>query len=202
MPALPKAIIKPRLLIGEGDDEVFFFEALLEHLNLDDVQAEKYGGKDNLSRYLRELPNRPGYERVVMLGVTRDADTDCADTFDRIRGALASNKFPVPAGCGQIVQGSPGVGVFVMPDNARPGMLEDLCLDAVRDDPAFPCLDQYFQCLAAAGRQPGVIAKAHVHAWLAAQLEPDKRLGEAAKARYWPLDHPALAALRDFLCML
>jgi hypothetical protein len=202
LPARPTALTKPRLLIGEGVEEVLFFDALLGYLNIDDIQVEQYGGKDNLSRYLREFPNRPGYERVVALGITRDADTDCADTFSRIGGALAASGFPVPPACGQVTPGLLRVGVFVLPDNSRPGMLEDLCMDAVVSDPVLPCLEEYFRCVQAAGRHPQSMAKARVHAWLASQIEPDRRLGEAARSGYWPWGHPAFDPLRQFLHML
>ncbi len=43
------------------------------------------------------------------------------------------------------------------------------------------------------------MAKARVHAWLASQIEPDKRLGEAAKAGYWPWDSPGFDRLKQFL---
>jgi hypothetical protein len=202
-PATPRAISKPRLLIGEGDDEVFFFEALLARLNLDDIQVEKYGGKDNLSRYLRELRLRPGNERIVALGVTRDADTDCGDAFTRICGALGASGFALPAAPGQIATGPLSVGVFVMPDNLRPGMLEDLCMDSVTADPAFRCVDEYFRCVAAAShRQPGNMAKARVHAWLSSQAEPDRRLGEAAHQGYWPWDASAFEPIKRFVQLL
>ncbi len=160
-PAQPAAIDKPRLLVGEGDDEVSFFRALVAACHLDDVQVEKTGGKDGLRLYLRELPNRPGYERLVALGITRDADDDCVVAFQRVCTLLGAAGFSSPPAAGQVVYGPLRVGVFILPDNGRPGMLEDLCLDSVAADPAFPCLAAYFQCvLHSANRQPGNAAKA------------------------------------------
>jgi hypothetical protein len=90
--------------------------------------------------------------------------------------------------------------VFLLPDNASPGMLEDLCLEAVASDPAAPCLDEYFTCVFQRGnRRPVEVAKARVHAWLASQLKPDLRLGEAAEAGYWPWNSPVFDQLRAFL---
>jgi hypothetical protein len=45
MPSTPQALSKPKLLIGEGKEEVAFFKAFLSHLNITDVQVEEYGGK-------------------------------------------------------------------------------------------------------------------------------------------------------------
>ena len=50
-----------------------------------------------------------------------------------------------------------------------------------------------------AKRQPGNLAKAKVHAWLASQVDPDKRLGEAAQAGYWPWDSCVFESLKDFM---
>lgn len=196
----PVRIDKPRLLIGEGDEEVYFFGALLAELKIDDVQVEKIGGKDYLSLYLKELRRRPGVERLVALGVTRDADIDCADAFAKICGALMANGFAIPSAPGQIQSGLLRVGIFIMPDNRRPGMLEDLCMDSVVADLALPCVDDFFRCVAkAANRSPGNLAKARVQAWLSSQIEPETRLGLAARKRYWPWDAPAFQALIQFV---
>jgi len=196
----PSRIVKPRLLIGEGDDEVFFFGALLAYLHLDDIQVEKIGGKDYLPLYLKELPRRPGVERLVALAVIRDADNDCTDAFAKCCGALNANGFVVPPAPGQIHVGLPQVGVFIMPDNQRSGMLEDLCLDSVATDLALPCVDEFFRCVAnAAGRQPGNLAKARVQAWLSSQKETDSRIGVGAQKKYWPWDATAFQPLISFL---
>ncbi len=55
MPSQPMPIAKPILLLGEGKDEVGFFEALLEDLQRSDIQVEDYQGKDKLPR----LPGWP-----------------------------------------------------------------------------------------------------------------------------------------------
>ncbi len=177
-----------------------FFGALLSHLNLNDIQVEKTGGKDGLPLYLKELRLRPGFERVVSLGVTRDADDDCGDAFNKICGALNASGFGFPGAPGQFHAGLIQVGVFIMPDNQRPGMLEDLCLDGVATDLALPCVDEFFRCVdKATGRKPGNLAKARIQAWLASYPEPDPRLGLAAKKKYWPWNDAAFQPLIRFL---
>jgi hypothetical protein len=98
--ALPKPLTKPRLLVGEGQDEVFFFEALLAHLGIADMQVEQYGGKGNLSRYLQDFLVRPGRNTVLSIGITRDADGNVAQAFQSITGMLAARGLPQPAGAG------------------------------------------------------------------------------------------------------
>jgi hypothetical protein len=200
MSSTPQALSKPKLLIGEGKEEVDFFTAFLNHLNISNVQVEQYGGKQGLPRYLRTLVVRPGYLNVISLGITRDADNSAQGAFQSVCSSLHRASLPVPSQPREIVGDSPQVSVMILPDGQNSGMLEDLCLAAVETDPVLQCVDEYFDCVyRTAGRKPNNMAKARVHAWLSSQIEPDKRLGEAAKAGYWPWDSPGFDSLKQFL---
>ena len=200
MPSTPQALSKPKLLIGEGKEEVNFFTAFLSHLNITDVQVEQYGGKPELPSYLRTLVVRPGYLNVVSLGITRDADNSAQSAFQSVCSSLNRASLPVPSRPGEIVGDSPQVSVMILPDGQNSGMLEDLCLTAIETDPVLQCVDEYFDCVyRTSGRKPNNMAKARVHTWLASQLEPDKRLGEAAKAGYLPWESPGFDRLKQFL---
>jgi hypothetical protein len=202
-PTLAQPYTKPRVLIGEGRDEVNFFEALVDELKLTDIQVEEYGGKPNLAAYLQSFRLRPGHQAVASLGITRDSDANPASVFQSACTLLAQNGLPVPGAAGQGIAGTPRIGVFLLPDNRRPGMLEDLCLDAVQADGAMPCVTDFFLCVGqSAQRQPNNPAKARVHAWLASQVDPDLRLGEAARKGYWPWTSSAFGALKQFLVNL
>ncbi|MGB9623732.1 MAG: DUF3226 domain-containing protein [Phycisphaerae bacterium] len=184
------------MLIGEGMEEKRFFAALLAHLGRTDVQVEQYGGKGGLSRFLEALPSVPGYSRLVALGITRDADESATDAKKSVHDALRRAKLEPPGNRIKRLR----IHVFILPGDAAPGMLEDLCLRSVRDDPAMPCVDQFLHCVSQrAGRFPFKEAKARVHAWLSSQPVPDKRLGEAAEAGYWRFDHPAFDGLKSFV---
>jgi len=196
----PQFLSKPKLLIGEGEEEVRFFTALLKHLSIEDIQTEQYGGKRGLTRYLRNLPARSGYPALMALAVTRDADDNASDAFQRVRDTLRQLRFPTPDASGRFADGSVRAGVFILPDGRNPGMLEDVCLTAIQSYPEQLCVETYFKCVAdVAHRQSNNPSKARVHAWLASQPEPDKRLGEAAEAGYWPWDNPAFDLLKQFL---
>lgn len=199
MPSSPRELSKPKLLIGEGREEELFFTAFLAHLNISDVQVEQYGGKQALPKYLRTLPLRPGYLQILSLGITRDADNSARSAFQSICTSLSNASLPIPR-AGAIAGGSPQVSVLIFPDNQNSGMLEDLCLAAIGTDPALQCVDEYLECIyKTIGRKPNNMAKARVHAWLSSQIEPDKRLGEAAKASYWPWESPGFDCLKQFL---
>jgi hypothetical protein len=200
MASEPIRIAKSKLLIGEGIEEKRFFGTLLRHLGIQDVQVEQYGGKDGLRPFLQALPSIPGYSELRVLGITRDADKSCRATYQSVEDALKAAGLKPPATLTSSDTVFPKVHVFLLPDNTDAGMLEDLCLRSVSDDPGMPCVEEFFRCIEQrAHRQPSNRAKAHAHAWLSSQVIPNKRVGEAAEADYWRYDHPAFDPLKGFL---
>jgi len=196
-----KTIIKPNLVIGEGDDEKFLLEALLEHLELKSVQAMGIGGKNNLKENLKMLNDSPKFESVSSIAILRDADSNPKGAFQSVQSALRGADLPVPDRPLEWAGTKPRVKVMIIPEAERAGMLEDICLESVSANPAMECVERYFECLKA--RQIEIesskISKAKAHAFLASKEDPDKRLGEAAKAGYWPFDDQAFEQLKNFL---
>ncbi len=98
---------------------------------------------------------------------------------------------------------NPQVAVMILPGITQKGMLEDVCLESKinANDPAMPCLDDYFNCLSSTGiTMPTKMSKAKMHAFLASRPEPDLRLYESAeKTDYWDWGDPAFGVIRDFL---
>jgi hypothetical protein len=137
---------------------------------------------------------------VRSIGVVRDADAEPAAALNSVRGALSRAGLPVPEGTLVPTAGPLKVTVMILPGASRPGALEDLCLDAVAGDPAFPCLGRYFECLKEVGTEgPRNLSRARMQVFLASRLEAGKRLGEAAQAGYLPWGAPAFDELRRFV---
>jgi hypothetical protein len=200
---IPLELDKPKLLIGEGKDEELIFGALLSHLKIYDVKVENYRGKHKLLDYLDALKVRPGFASLISLGITRDADIDALSAFTSVSNHLSNRGFATPASSGNVEAGTPNFGVMILPDGQQPGMLEDLCLAALRTDSLIQCIDEYFECVRAnKGQPPNQISKARIHAWLAAQDPPDLRLGEAAQRGFIDWDSPSFDQLRNFLTAL
>lgn len=65
MPDKPREITQPKLLIGEGQEEVRFFNALLKHLGRQDVQVENYSGKDQLRTRLKFSRHGQAFRRSL-----------------------------------------------------------------------------------------------------------------------------------------
>lgn len=187
--------------VVEGEDDKLFLEALLRHEGIPGMQVIAVGGKTQLPANLKALRAAPQFGSVVRsLGVIRDADADPDAAFRSVCGALYHAGLPTPPAPAELAAGPPRVGVFVLPSGSQRGALEDLCLAAVADDPAYPCVEQYFQCLAHASVEcPREWSRARMQVFLASRAEIDRRLGVAAQAGYIPWASPVFDGLKRFL---
>jgi len=165
-----RAITKPKLLLVEGKDEVELFDKLLTDLGLADIDIWDIMGKTRFRENIEALPRLSGFDRVTSVGIVTDADKQPKGAFDSICDALEAAGLPRPTTRLQSVGDAPQVAIMILPGREAPGMLEDLCLESVADDPAMPCLEEYFRCLEEqleAGAFPGNPSKAVVRAFLA-----------------------------------
>lgn len=197
----PRPITRSRQLVVEGRDAEVFFDALLKHMGLTDVQVQDFGGVDDLRGFLKAFRIAPGFaQEVTSLGIVRDAETDPVAAFQSVCSALEGANLAVPEQAMVPAGHSPRVNVFILPDATTPGMLETICLRAVDDDPAIECIAQYFECVEQrAGSLPDNMHKARVQAFLASRPRPGLLLGQAAHASYWRLNSPAFDHVRRFV---
>ena len=200
-----KILKSDRVLLVEGTDEFNLIGAMLHSWNIDHVQVIGVGGKDRIKTNLEIVISDAlamGIE-LSAIGVLRDADAHPTRALQSVTDALRSLDLPTPDSHGDIMHGSPSVGVFILPDGTSPGAVEDLCWEAVQETSAGKCSTVYLECLeesgALASKNP---AKTLVHSYLAAQEDPSSRVGEGALKGYWSFDHPAFDPLRDFVSRL
>jgi hypothetical protein len=189
-------IVQPKLLVGEGQDEVRFFESLLRHLKLTDIQVVGYGGKQRLKQFITTLPRIPGFAGLQALGITRDADDDARGALQGLDSAIAAAALPAEL----------RIATHVLPGANSPGALESLCIQAISNLPISDCIEKYVLCASKSGLKQqwsvGNAAKARLQAWLSMQQEPGLRLGEAAQAGIVDWEAASLAGLRDFIVNL
>lgn len=193
-------IREPHLFVVEGEDDRRFLEAFIRAEGLGHVQILATTGKDNIRGFLGSLRRTPGFRKLVTsLGILRDADDDPKAAFQSVRDALAAAELPFPDQPSRVAAGPPRVAVMIIPGGGGTGALEDLCLRAVYHDPLMRCVEQYIDCLNAAGSRPGGPSKARVQAFLASRPRAGLRLGEAAEAGYWNFQSEVYDQLRGFL---
>ena len=199
MPKFPSGITQPWVLVVEGEEDKFFFEAFTEYLGLGQIQIVPLGGKTELRRNLSTLIITSGHENILSLAVVRDADLNAASAFQSVCDALKAVGLPAPTRPLVSTGQNPQVTVMILPQEGVNGMLEDLCLRSVAEDSAAPCVDQYFECLQERNVPSAQnMSKARVQVFLASK-EKTLRLGEAAKAGYWPFSDVAFAQVKSFL---
>ena len=196
----PVVIKYPHLLVVEGKEDERFFGALIRHMGLEQIQIIAAEGKTQIRSRIRAIANAPKFVKtVVSLGVLRDADNNPLAAFQSVRDALEAVGLPSPDHPLEVVGDRPRVGILILPGDS-PGMLEDLCLASVAEDPAMPCVEQYFECLKQKEIPlPNNISKAKVQTFLASRPKAGLRLGEAAEAGYWPWDHEVFRTVKGFI---
>lgn len=188
-----------RFVFCEGKDDVAVVRGLAECLKLE-IQVEEYRGKDNLPTFLVSLQKRPDFaqQKVIAMAILRDADNDLKASFTSVHDALIRSGFPAPDANAKFTESAPRVGVFIVGVNGR-GMIEDVCLNSVSNQPEFDCVDDYFNCIAKKSSRTKFSSKAKVRVWMASHVDYEYHVGLAAGAGYWPWDSPAFDSLKAFL---
>ncbi len=195
-------ITKQKLLLVEGKDEEVFVNVLLEYLHITDVQIQNMGGKDKFPRKILVLPTADGFENVQLLGILRDAeDNPAKSTFDSVCSDLKRVDLPLPQALTSFSATKPSIGVFVMPNNNRAGMLEDLCLESLANTDEITHTDGFFTKTNVTSSAKD-FSKRRVQAWLSVAHKEEylqREVGRAAEAGFWNFSHPCFDGLKAFL---
>jgi hypothetical protein len=200
----PTSITSKKLLAVEGLDEKNFFEKFLMFMDIHDVQIEDVGGKIKFVTKFPALLNTPGFynpdqtPRVTHVAIIRDKDEDNA--FESVKNIVSRAGPKPPQGNAQFSDGTPLVGIFIMPGpKVKGNMLEDLCLKSVQSHPATGCVDSFADCISKLPKPPKNMSKAKVQSFLAAQPEIVTSLGLGAQNDYWDFTSSAFEELKAFL---
>ena len=201
---------RSRVLVVEGADDKHVMYALVMHHKFQpefDIEDAK-----GLSRLLNGLPALlTVFSRKERVGVIVDADTDIRSRWASIRTILVDAGYvnipdePDPTGTVIADEFLPWVGIWIMPDNNLPGMLEDylthllpledsLLNRANRVLDEIPLEERRFP---ARHRQ-----KALIHTWLAWQESPGSPLGLAITQHYFSANSPQVDNLLAWLTRL
>jgi len=206
------SINSKKILAVEGKDEENFFNALLKHIGITDINIREVGGKDKFPKKLPALVNARGFfladrsSFVTHLAIIRDKDEDKA--FKSIANIVRSTRLTPPTKHAEFSNGTPKVGIFVMPGEAIDGtMLEDLCLKTVENHKAMTCVNKYASCISDLEPVPKNIPKAKIQVFkaqvfLAAQPDIVDSVGLGAQKKYWDFESSALGELKKFLIQL
>lgn len=162
-----------RVLLVEGSDEMHVVKKLCDQVGYPiDFEIKPKGGKDPLLASIRNEINVSGRTAV---GIVIDANSDFSARWQAVRDRLLRAEVEAPAGLdpkGLVIDGTPRIGVWLMPDNSKEGQLEDFVASMIPlNDRVWPLAREYVESIPEPDRPPTII-KAQVHAWLAARSEP------------------------------
>jgi hypothetical protein len=194
-----------KVLLVEGrDDEHVLYHLLAHHQVTKAFEIKNKGGVTNLIETLDVEVLASGLER---LGIVVDADTDLAARWQSVRNKLLASGYDVPekpVEGGTIIEHNeqPTVGIWVMPDNALIGFLENFVSFLIPADDTLwvktvECINQI--PLEERLFPEGHLVKAQIHTWLAWQAEPGTPLGLAITKKYLDADAPQARQLIDWL---
>lgn len=187
-------------LLVEGSDDKHVFHHLLDYhrvhsmiktrgKSLDIIDHEGINNLlslKTLGAYLRgSKPRR--------FGIIVDADTDIVARWVKLRDILKGSGYstvplnPRPEGTILQEEERPIVGIWLMPDNTFPGMIEHfISLLRPSNDILWPMAEDIVEKVVATDCRFPLTQKikAQVHTWLAWQEEPGKPMGQAITKHY------------------
>jgi hypothetical protein len=201
-----------KILLVEGTDDEHVLKHVCGNRGVGTLDAVKPQGSVDL--LLESFPVRLKESDISALGVIIDADTDLAARWRSIRDRLIRAGFqdvptdPVPTGTLLNPPADtllPRTGIWIMPNNKTPGILEDFVRFMVpAGNTLFTRVENTVDGIPENERRFSLLArpKAIIHTWLAWQEEPGKPLGTAITARFLDPDVPEVDALVNWLTQL
>lgn len=184
-------MVEKIVLLVEGKDDEHVIKNLFRHHNVTQpVHIKEKQGIDNLLETLGVEIDGSDLER---LGIIVDADTNISSRWTQITNILKNAGYTdvpkLPDRSGTVVKeiGRPVIGIWLMPDNSLPGMLENFISFLIpQSDNLWGRAKQVVEEIPDAERRFPVqhAIKAQIHTWLAWQKKPGKPLGLAITSHY------------------
>ncbi len=191
-----------RMLFVEGPDD----EHVVRHLQCNIRPEIKFRieQKQNYKKLIASISPEIAVRDRIAVGFVVDADANLNARWQAISERLRRRSIEMPRswdGGGTIIEGRPRVGIWLMPDNANPGELEDFVATMVPDgDPVWPLAKTYIQSVPKPYLRTKR-SKAEIHAWLATRERPF-RMGEAIGAQALNTDGPLCQSFAAWLTRL
>jgi hypothetical protein len=205
---------KPQQLLVEGKNDRHVIWALCQQYQLPEtfsVEVPQEEGTEGVDALLNGLPERLKAENLRTLGIVVDADRNLSGRWQSLKDKLSSIGYrdipqsPPPEGwvCAPSDPYVPRVGVWLMPNNQLPGMLEDFVAYLIPPgDTLHPKAEAILQEIEQAGLNRYSLIhhpKALIHTWLAWQEKPGMPMGQAITAQALSCDSPIALIFIEWL---
>jgi hypothetical protein len=212
---------KPQQLLVEGKNDRHVIWALCEQYQLPETfsvevpqeerEVPQEKRTEGVEALLNGLPERLKAENLRTLGIVVDADRNLSGRWQSVKHKLSSIGYrdipqsPPPEGwvCAPSDPYLPRVGVWLMPNNQLPGMLEDFVAYLIPPgDTLHPKAKAILQEIEQAelNRYNSIHhPKALIHTWLAWQKTPGMPMGQAITAQVLSCDSPSALIFIEWL---
>ena len=190
-----------RVLLVEGaDDEHVVRHLRNRHQAIPEFCIRDKGGIEGLLEDIGLEILAPSRKAV---GILVDANDDLDARWNAVANRLREEKIEVPSNpeyTGTIIDSTPRVGIWLMPNNTSPGELENFVSEMISDDdPVWPRSQCYIDDIPEADRKfKKKILRAKIHAWLATREDP-RLMGAAIGARDLHSDGTLSTAFANWL---
>lgn len=200
-----------RVLLVEGPDDKHVVRRLSERAA--SMPAFCIRDKGGIDKLLASIPPEIKVSGRLAVGILADANDDPNARWEAVKNRLKALGFQPPASpapSGTILPGSPRVGIcprvgiWLWPDNANPGEIEDFVQTLLpANDPLWPRAENYIDGIPDSDRRfkKGKALKAKIHAWLATRENP-RLMGAAIGTRDLDIDGPLAARFAGWLRQL
>ena len=205
---------KPQQLWVEGKNDRHVIWALCQQYQLPEtfsVEVPQEEATEGVEARLNGLPERLKVENLRRSGIVVDADRNLSARWQSLKGKLSSIGYrdipqsPPPEGWVGAPSDPylPRAGVWLMPNNQLPGMLEDFVAYLIPPgDTLHPKAEAILQELEQAGLNRYTLIhhpKALIHTWLAWQEKPGMPMGQAITAQALSGDCPIALIFIEWL---
>jgi len=204
----------PCRLLVEGGADFHFFSHLFVKRGMYAKQQGKVIPKGfeirasgDCNQVINGLVQLKEYE-LDALGIVVDADLTLADRWKAIRTTLSDLKLDYEIGdqpdpLGSIIAGKKRLGIWVMPDNQIPGIIEHFISWMVPEKTENALWQHAEQAIKTLPGGPLFLekdsAKAHLATWLAWQEEPGHPIGLAVSKGYVQAESPTVDNFIDWI---
>lgn len=193
---------KKQLLVEGKNDQHLIWALCQQHKVPQTFTVEIPGDSDGgIDELLVGIPLRLKSSHLTALGIVVDADQDLKSRWESLCARLTKAgygshlpKEPEPNGTIISAPKKPRIGIWIMPDNQLPGMLEDFVAHLIPDgDLLVPKAKAILQDIEEEKLNlyiPQHYPKAFIHTWLAWQKTPGRPMGQSITAHALQYDKP------------
>ena len=199
-----------RILLVEGTDDEHVIKHICDSHDIDHLDEVR--PKGGVAELLQDIPAQLNRMEDAgdVLGVVIDADDSPDARWQSLRDIFVNAGYPNvprrPDPDGTILESPeeallPRAGVWIMPDNRSPGILEDFLRFLIpnQPNPLFAHAERSVATVPERRFGENDAPKALIHTWLAWQDEPGKPYGTAITAKFLDSRLPEAQALAGWL---